>query len=374
MGYGAICLALPLLMNMAGFTPAEAQVVCGAVITGDAVMTSDLICPINNPAVQVNGGSLDMNGHRIGGCPGAGIRVTGTGAKVFHGSVNGCIVGVDLLGAVGANITNVVATANTIDGFHAGSAAGGNKMTGCAALGNGATGFNLQATDANSIIRCTASTNGSVGFSVQGNGNQIRDSLAINNSGAGIDLNGTANNLTRNVLTNNNVGLTMAGSGKIADNRATSSTLEGFVVSAGMGPQLTKNVAAGNGSVGFDLVGQNVLKDNTAAKNGADGFAVAGTATTLNSCIANDNGGSGFEVGAGASANTLNASVAMGNNTDGVLLVNGAANNVVTKNVMLENGDNDARDNNTNCDGNQWSNNFLRTKEAGGVPGHTCIE
>jgi hypothetical protein len=70
----------------------------------------------------------------------------------------------------------------------------------------------------------------------------------------------------------------------------------------------------------------------------------------------------------------VNGSVAMGNDTDGILLVLGAVTNVVTKNALLENGDNDARDDNANCDGNQWSKNVLRTKEGGGVPGNSCVD
>jgi parallel beta-helix repeat protein len=356
-----------------GAVRTDAQVACGAVVAGDAVMTADINCPANDPAVQVNGGSLDMNGHRISGCLGTGISVIGAGSKVLNGSVNGCAVGVDLMGATKAKLTNVVAIANTSHGFQL-SGGGGSKLIACAAFNNGANGFRIQASDNNSLSRCTASNNTLAGYAVQSSGNQIRDSLAVNNGSAGIDLNGTANNVSRNTLVDNDVGLAMAGSGKIADNRATASTGAGFLVSSGTGPKLTKNVAAGNGTIGFDLVGQNALKNDTAARNGAEGFRVSGTLTTLNSCIASNNVSHGLELLAGSTMNTINGSLAMANGGNGILLDSGASTNTVVKDVLLESGDDDAQDDNANCDGNGWDNNILRTKEAGGVSGHACIQ
>jgi len=362
-------------LSLAGSpTSLQAQVVCGAMITGDAVMGGDLNCPANDPAVQVNGGSLDMNGHRISGCLGTGILVTGAGSKVSNGSVRGCVIGVDLDTTVGAKLTNVTAAVNSSHGFRLSNGTG-NKLIACTALGNGGNGFYQLSTDESSYKRCVSSDNTMAGFQLEGNGNQVRDSVIVDNAGPGMDVIGDSNNFSRNVLTDNLTGLSLSGTGKVADNRVTQSTSQGFgLVNSGSVAKLSKNVAADNGTVGFSVGGTAVMKNNTATQNGGTGFVVTFADTTLNSCIASNNTSEGFLLTASASAITLNGSAAMRNGGNGVRLAMGASGNEVVKNVSIESGDDDLQDDNMNCGSNVWNNNVFRTSEAAAVPMHICIQ
>jgi hypothetical protein len=77
--------------------PALAQVQCGDTITTRIVMTEDLVCGGNGPALMIDGGTLLMQGHTLRCEPSLfdhggrdGISLVGRGSALMNGTIAGC--------------------------------------------------------------------------------------------------------------------------------------------------------------------------------------------------------------------------------------------------------------------------------------------
>ena len=99
-------------------TPAAAQIACGDTITGTAVLTEDLICPNEDPALTVDGGTLVLRGTVSCDVNDAtGILLIGEGARLVGGTVTRCLNGIVLEGEGDHRVTGVTSTAHTENGF-----------------------------------------------------------------------------------------------------------------------------------------------------------------------------------------------------------------------------------------------------------------
>jgi hypothetical protein len=188
LGLAALAMSAPLSLAWA--------LECGAVLgTGSFTLDQDVVCGPENadsPAITVTGGAtLHLNRHTVD-CNGTvedGIVITGTGATILQGTVMGC----------------------TNDGV---SISGDqNQIVGVLSQHNERRGFEVEGDD-NHLVNSVADANGQHGFKILGgNGNEIRQSKALNNCRDGIEIEaieieagvegGTENLVSNNVVANN---------------------------------------------------------------------------------------------------------------------------------------------------------------------------
>ncbi|HYD50142.1 MAG TPA: right-handed parallel beta-helix repeat-containing protein, partial [Terriglobales bacterium] len=191
-----ITAALALLL---GSGPVAAQVNCGDVITDDRVMTTDLVCAAHDPAITIDGGSLDMAGHRLEGCLGNGILLIGAGA-VRNGSVFDCGHGFVLQGGGGHRLLNVVARGNSGDGIRA--VTGENQLTNVTAINNTGDGFDI-GSSRNKLTRCASVNNMDNGFVIVGSENKLSENESTKNTLDGFHVTGDKNTFKHNLADNN---------------------------------------------------------------------------------------------------------------------------------------------------------------------------
>jgi hypothetical protein len=354
-------VAMAIVLSAAGAV--HAQVNCGDVITDDAVMNADLVCGANDPAVTVNGGTLDMNGHRISGCLGDGIVVVGTGARVENGSVDGCAVGVRLEGGGGHYVRDLVASDSFLDGFRV--SADGNKLTNTSAVGNIEDGYDITG-DQNTLKDSFAINNLLTGFRIAGARNKLHENTSSSNTGDGYGVSGDGNKFVRNIAESNNSRnyLVTGISNQLTRNVASRSTFEAGIEIVGNDNKLSKNVAVNNGNgndPGVLITGnENRLNSNSSSFNSEAGFEIAGNDNVLIACKAAGNTGIGFEVVSG-SGNEIKRSRAYKSTLEGIRLRGGVGLTDIIGNVSLENTGADLRDDNADCGDNRWDKNIEAT-------------
>jgi parallel beta-helix repeat protein len=291
-----IVIVAALAVALSGVSAASAQVSCGAVITTNEVMTSDLACLFNSPAFKIDGGSVDMNGHRVACLPGQnGIGLINSGGKLKNGFVEGCDDGVILAGSGGHSVTNILVRGG-IRGFVSSSAK--NKFVRNTAMDNADQGF-LAA----SLLQPMAHT--------------FTDNVAANNGGDGFAITGDGNKMTGNIGYKNDEGFVVGGNGnKLAHNTAHDNDQTGFYVE-GLDNSVSENTSIANGSWGFGVSGTSSVKGNLALANASNGFdhdlpiTVSGNTSAFNS-------GSGFVMDGGNPDTYVYRNTAIGNTEDGI--------------------------------------------------------
>jgi Right handed beta helix region len=103
---GAVVAAVLAAALLAGPGTARtaAAVSCGATITSDATLVSDLKCPGDGVVVAGDGVTLDLGGHVLrGSATGVGIVVTGAHVTVRNGTVRGFREGVHVTAFTGGD-------------------------------------------------------------------------------------------------------------------------------------------------------------------------------------------------------------------------------------------------------------------------------
>lgn len=274
-------IAITLCALAGGLSVAEAQVMCGDTITTPEVLTADLSCGFGGGAgvirVQGPGGSLDLRGFTIS-CENDGsfaLELTGSGAVVQNGTVTSCDIGVGVEGN-GHRVQRVIAR------------------------------FNED------------------GLSVSGSGNRILQNNVRDNAIEGIRIEGSANLVRDNILSNNNID------------------------ALGSGNKYGDNMVVGSG---FTIRGNNDVFVRNVARDGAQGFTVQGDNNVLTANRAENNFDDGIDVAAGATGNKLKRNSGSGNGTA----------------ASEPGGGFDLEDDNPNCDSNSWRQNT-------GTRNQTCIQ
>jgi parallel beta-helix repeat protein len=266
---------------------------CGAVLTADATLDSDLVdCPANGVAIAADGVTLDLAGHVIDGTGGtygvvtsgsaSDVTVTGGHVREFHDAV--------ALNGAGP----FVASDLEVSGSHDGILLSGNTQTlveRVLAWGNDGSGINMP---------------GSSGV-------LITDSVMTGN-GAGMGgANATLNRIQRTRFEHNTFhGLRFAGltDTVLADNRVRSNGTYGIrLEEASSGNLLSGNQVGDSGADGIALgedSGANTLVRNRVTRNGADGFDLAGPGATVQRNRADRNAGLGFDAPLGVALDVRN--------------------------------------------------------------------
>lgn len=359
-----------LVAGIASVTTAYGQVSCGAVITTNEVMTSNLACIFNSPAFTIDGGSVDMNGHRVGCLPGqTGIALINSGGKLKNGFVEGCDDGVILAGSGKHTVTNVMVRGGGNRGFVVLSPK--NKLVRNTALGNEGVGFLVASAlqpMADILIGNVAANNGDAGFHLTGDGSKLSGNLATGNGEEGFYLSGSATKFTRNTAFNNeNIGFSMIGVGNsLSQNSAIQNDSWGFAPYGSEG-KVKNNLSVGNNGLGFGSSnGANAYSSNMSAFNVEAGYVVFGDGTSISKCAAIGNGDDGILVGLGQENmviknNRIIANGALGLNLQG-------QETLITGNFAIDNATDDADDLDPMCMTNTWKKNiFHSTADA-------CIE
>jgi parallel beta-helix repeat protein len=352
-----------------GAPAAQAVVSCGTTVTGKEVMTSDLAC-FDDPAFTIDGGEVDMNGHRVACLPGTdGVHLINSGGKLLNGFIEGCDVGVALVGSGGHTVSNVLVRDSGIRGFVILGAK--NKLIRNTALDNAADGFMAASPAeeaAHAFVGNVAAGNGESGFEIHDNKNKLSQNVAYANGAEGFVLDGDGNKLSRNTAYDNGgIGISLDGAGNSLSSNTSIGNDSVGVAAYGEENKLKGNLALDNNGVGFSSVAPgNAYTANLSAFNANDGYLLFGAGVVLSRSAAIGNAGDGFQAalayqGFVVKGNRLIANGALGINMQG-------NDSKISGNFAFDNTTDDADDNNVDCATNTWKKNvFHSTADA-------CIE
>lgn len=269
--YQKLSIAITLCAAAGGFATAQAQVMCGDVITTHQVLTQDLSCPGFDPALTIQGpgGSLDMRRHTLS-CAGSnagGIDVNGTGAVLKSGTVSDCSIGVVLDGRGNRVLNGMILENNSIDGLDLFGSE--HRVSGTTARNNAADGFCIDGDGSSILTGNHATNNGDSGFDTI-EGDTYVSNVANGNGAEGFKVR-TNNILNSNLARNNDTdGFSIIDNGsRLTRNSAQNNFDDGIDVDSGsLNNKLSQNTAADNGSAdlegngGFDLEDDNTNCDN----------------------------------------------------------------------------------------------------------------
>jgi parallel beta-helix repeat protein len=358
---------LTTILAIAATASAEAQVSCGATITANTTLTSDIFCPpAYSPVFTVKGpAKVDMNGHRVFGCgeggTGIGIDIVGSGATLKNGVVYGCDDGAVRVRGTGKHrVENVVAQQSYI-GFLIESggntivrtaaingaylmtsptgATDGNKLTDNVSVDSGENGFELEG-DHGSYDRNIASSPSGSGFVVVGHWNSLRYNVARDSHEFGFEIDGTVNRLERNLS---------HGAGEDAFRMPN--------LAANIGTRMTRNVGLNSVGYGYHLGAGTVFMNNVAVGNDFGGVRSNHPGTSIIETAAIDNRGEGIFASGDNTIVRRNRCLA---NQGGIDIGDGT-NITITKNVAVGNSI-DVSDGNA-CAGHTWSENVFGTAD-----------
>ena len=320
--------------------PADAapeSVACGAVLTADTRLQSDLLnCPGNGLVIGSDDITIDLAGHTVDGLGSAapfgsaGID-NGSGhddVVVKNGVVREFDEGVVLAGTAGNVIRALRVSANRsnglfVDGFAAADSHD-NKLLDNRIIGNSSDGLALRGSDHNTIRGNVSRVNGVRGISLtfSSQRNSVHGNVVSGNSGQGVLLLDLAddNDVALNRITDNGLaGVLVAGSNRnrVVANTVTSNA-EGVDLLAGDRPLgsddnvLARNLVGANTGDGIFVYGPSefmgaqlpgatgtVVLGNVTNGNGDDGIDARSTATTITRNGADHNGDLGIDAVAG---------------------------------------------------------------------------
>jgi parallel beta-helix repeat protein len=291
-------LGTPAALVLALAAGPALAVECGEMITKQARLDRNLIC-INDPALTVAGGLLDLNGFAVvcdhePAVEGVGVLLEGSGARLRNGAVTGCFVAVRVAGDGGHTVRHLTASAAD-QGVLVES--DGNRVLDSQilrALGDAA----VQADGSGNLLRGNVVAGaGDQGFEINGNDNQVIDNR-IGAVAEGVQLMGERNRVLRNQI----IGATDRGV-----------DVRGLV----------------------EPTGAHVISDNLIV-DGVDGIAL----------LPSSNG------------NRISRNTIYGNSDQGIFV--GTLDNTVEDNRALLNAV-DLQDNTAGCDDNVWRNNTFET-------------
>ena len=259
-------------------TALATHVGCGAVVTQDTTLDSDLVdCPANGVHIAGSGVTLDLAGHTIDGAGAFGVITIGrsSGVTVTGGRVRGFHI------AVAGEGGQFVASDLEVSGSHNGIRLGTSSAVVARVLAWGNDGSGLNMSGSRNVL--------------------VIDSVMVANA-AGVSAPGVGSSrLERNFFGWNTYhGLRGGMSDSVLlGNRVHANGTVGIRLEEGSsGNVLSGNRVSDSGADGIALAddsGANRLERNRSARNGADGFDIAGAGATLVRNRADRNTGLGFD-------------------------------------------------------------------------------
>jgi len=336
---------------------------CGDTITGDAVMTGNLVCA-TNPGVTIAGGELDMHGFSLScGAPAnTGIAMTTSGGKVMNGSVDSCLIGVHLGGTGKHTVLRMRALSNNY-AFQSDLLSGGNKLTENVAVASGVTAFNLQE-GGNTLVGNTSLASGfDAFFTGAGKASKIVDNISVGDGNNGISSDGAGSTIKGNLVWDSGAaGMVTTAEAKIGDNVIAASTGNGLIQVGGT--KMSKNTIFGNGAGGVifhsGIVGATsnliVLNGTLNSDHGIE-VITAGPVQLKNNLVAGNSGRGLSLVNAAGSGYVVAGNTTLGNGVIGIAL--SASNSIISENAAIGHPVADSLDTNVNCGTNVWSGNII---------------
>jgi parallel beta-helix repeat protein len=346
-----------LALVVAGFTALgsgqalASHVSCGATITADTTLDSDLVnCPNNGIVIGADNITLDLNGHRIDGdgeltedcgddeiCDAGVVNDGHSRVTIQGGSLREFAGGVFVLGASGNRLRHLSASRNMFVGLLIVESTA-TQVKQNSASDNGPTtdanGIVLFASHNNQIEHNTVSRNGHQGIFIgESDHNRIAGNLVADNSVAGIAMEADNHNeLSGNRVRRNGDGIIVIGDGNtITRNHVTDAV--GCPEGCGFGISLeggSHNLVAGNhvararrADIRLDAfegtTRGNVFRANVVRTAGEDGIVVnpAHVGPVINTL--------------------LERNIAIGAGDDGIDVESAAT--TLTRNIAVHNGD-----------------------------------
>jgi len=326
---------------------------CGVTLQSGQVLDGPLPNICNEfPALTIEGpGSFDLNGHTIScalpqpapeddtpALQGTGIMVSGSGARIHHGTIENCNRGV-VVGGDGKHLLKklTVKSPEVTDdldnlynngiAFHGLSSR--NRFVRNKVIQYAGEGFRLDKDSANKSA----------------NKNVLLFNLVTESANHAFRVSSGQHNLFLANVARNNTG---PKGGKVQG--------EGFR-SQDRGNKFIANIATGNGDEGFRL------RDETATENLLIGNTARGNGLTP--CdLAADDVNPGIAITRGSSSNWVLHNTEDGNCV-GIGVGTDSMGNWVAKNTALNNALIDLADGNSNCEGNTWLYNGFNTSAVG---------
>ena len=335
-------------LGLAGLPGIVHSTGCGVTLKSGQVLDGSILDCNVFPALTIEGpGSFDLNGHTIScalpepveGAPalkGTGIMVTGSRARIHHGTIEDCDRGV-VVGGDGKHLLKklTVKSPKVTDDF-------GNVYN------NGIAFEGLSSH--NRFVRNRVIQYAGEGFrlgsgNVSANKNVFSFNLVTESANHAFRVRSGQHNLFVANVARNNTG---PKGGKVQG--------EGFR-SQDRGTKFIANVATGNGDEGFRL------RDETATENLLIGNTARGNG--LIPCdLAVDDANPGIAITSGSSSNWILHNTVDGNCV-GIFVNTLSMGNWIAKNTALNNALIDLADGNSNCEGNTWLNNEFNTSAVG---------
>ena len=316
-----------------GVGPAEAShVSCGATITTDTTLDSDLVdCPNNGIVIGADDITLDLNGHRIDGdgtefadCPKNTICDVGVindrhdGVKVKGGSTREFGIGVLVSRARDNRVVDISSSENVFFGaviagssravvrdgsFSHNLAPEGDgiglydsdhiSIAGNSITDNPQPGIHVNDSTHN-LIKGNLISHCGPGILIEADRNEVRRNRFVRNSGGIIVARGSRNVLTRNHLSRDGagIGIEKARHNLVARNVVVDPRHRGISLGldfadgssiGGVDNIIRRNVVKGSGGDGFlvNAKGSSVLRRNVASGAKDDGFAIESRSTRL---------------------------------------------------------------------------------------------
>lgn len=334
-------------------TAAAAAVPCGAAITVNTVLTSDMNCPQQGVLINASNITLDLGGHTI----------TGAGPATVASAPFGITAGVRFNG----NVTGSVVKNGRITGFNSGATvvsqgADGNEIAGLT-LANNSNGITLQSGQGgaptttnqyihdNTVVQSTSQAIvvtgnshrierntvdlSSTGLSVNGDGNQISGNRITKSTFTGINFIGNANGTSDNNRVTGNIVTDNGGSG---------------IALAGDGNVVSGNEVSGNQFNGIQLVVQNLVfannriesntVDNNSRQPNFPGIFIGGsTGAVVSGNRVTNTQSTGIHIGTGAVGTVVSSNQVLRNTADGIGVRSGSSSSRVIGNYTSSNGD-----------------------------------
>ncbi len=300
------------LLALAAPATAQAAPACGATITTDTKLGSDLAnCPGDGLVIGKDNVTLDLGRRTISGSSGAGIRLAGhRGVTIKGGTIQGFATGIVLDGAGGNRIRGVTVRGSAGRGIDLLNGSDGNTIDGVRATGN-RTGIAVTGSTATTIRKSTFSDNAVTGVLLFGatrsrvDGNQIErnvgngvavveganDNRVLGNRVEGSETGLIVDAADRNLLALNRVsgggdGILVAGNGNVVTGNLVDRSVGGCETCSGYG-------------IGVTVGSANLVKANLVQRSAADGINVAAAGTLIAFNVALRNGDLGIEAVAG---------------------------------------------------------------------------
>lgn len=333
-------------------TPVAAAASCGQIITQSTLLTNDLLdCLGDGLIIGAHGITLDLNGRTIDGT-GLGIGVRNDGfdnVVITNGAIASFDYGVQLNPGTQNNVVSLLTLFDNQDG--AVQLLGTTNVT---VRHNSITGNTMGVELSAGTTAAWIYSNflldnpGDAVYLFEVSGNRVEANQATGSSGAGVNLEGSSNNVIigNTFVASSDGGVNMllgSNNNRVEGNTILDSGSGAISISESNGNEVVGNTAHNNGGGGINL---EFADNNTIARNdvrfNSGGIAlISSSGNRIEANFASGVGGSGIEVEAESYNNEIVTNTVIGNSGEGIYIANVAPagqGNLIEANIVSSNG------------------------------------